>query len=417
MLVIVSTQLGVEDTLKDFWATRPRRPRRGRKLAGVAAAIGRRYGIDPVIVRVAFVVATFYGGAGVLMYLLGWLLFPEQDDEGAPLEAMVTKRRSSMSSAFTVMLCLALLPAFWFFVDNEFAGIVGLAIVLGSLYLLHRSRGHLNRPVPAAAAPTEPAFAYPPAEFMAPTAAEEPPMMFPEPPRTAPPAWDPLGAAPFAWDLPEPTPPAPEPPAPRKRSRVGVMTVGIALIVAGGLAVASLTPGGAPSWLTPAHGIGILLAVIGLGLVAGAFARGGRGLIGIAVPLSVAGIALTAFSANGWQGVGDINERPTAISEVQGNYLRSAGDITLDLTALPDSGNVDLHVGTDAGDVTILVPKNADVDLNCEVTAGDLNCLGRSGGPGSEVKVREDYGSDGEGGLEIELDVEVTAGDVEVRRV
>jgi phage shock protein PspC (stress-responsive transcriptional regulator) len=417
MLVVVSTQQGVEDTLKDFWATRPRRPRRGRKLAGVAAGIGRRYGIDPIIVRVGFVVATFYGGAGIFIYLLGWLMLPEQDDESAPLEAMVTRRRSSTSSAFTLLLCIGLLGAFWFFVDNEFAGIVGFLIAIGSIYLLHRSRGHLNRPVPAGeAANPPPIFSYPPSEPMMATAAVETQgPMFPEPPRTTPPTWDPLGAAPFAWDLPEPTPPAPEPPAPRKRSKVGVMTVGIALIVAGGLAAASLTPGGAPSWLSPAHIVGILLGIVGLGLVAGAFVRGGRGLIGIAVPLSVAGIALTVFSANGWHGVGDINDRPIATDDVRSSYLRSAGDISLDLTALPETGDkVDTRVRTDAGDITVLVPKSADVTLKCEVLAGELDCLGQTRGSDSEVEI-EDEG--GPGGLEIELDVEVTAGHVEVRRV
>src|SRR5436190_23352233 len=105
MLDTVSAQgASVEDTLKDFWATRPRRPRRGRKLAGVASGIGLRYGIDPIVIRVAFVVATFYGGAGILVYLLGWLLLPEQDDEAAPFESMLNHRRSSTSSAFTVLL-------------------------------------------------------------------------------------------------------------------------------------------------------------------------------------------------------------------------------------------------------------------------------------------------------------------------
>ncbi|MET1075384.1 MAG: PspC domain-containing protein, partial [Umezawaea sp.] len=49
------TAANVEETLKDFWASRPRRPHRGRKIAGVAEGIAERYRIDPVIVRVAFV--------------------------------------------------------------------------------------------------------------------------------------------------------------------------------------------------------------------------------------------------------------------------------------------------------------------------------------------------------------------------
>jgi phage shock protein PspC (stress-responsive transcriptional regulator) len=55
----------VHTTLRDMWVTRPARPRDGRQIAGVAAAIARRYDIDPVLVRVGFVVAAFYIGAAL----------------------------------------------------------------------------------------------------------------------------------------------------------------------------------------------------------------------------------------------------------------------------------------------------------------------------------------------------------------
>ncbi|MDQ3905999.1 MAG: PspC domain-containing protein, partial [Actinomycetota bacterium] len=49
------SQINLEHTARDFWATRPHRRSSDRKIAGVAAAIARRYAIDPVLVRVAFV--------------------------------------------------------------------------------------------------------------------------------------------------------------------------------------------------------------------------------------------------------------------------------------------------------------------------------------------------------------------------
>lgn len=416
----------VEDTLKDFWATRPRRPRRGRKLAGVAAGIGNRYGIDPIVVRVAFVVATFYGGAGILVYLLGWLLLPEQDDQAAPFESMIHHRRSSTSSAFTVLLCLALIPAFYFLVmdNNRFSGILGLLIVAGALYLLHRSRGHLNRPVatpapspaPAAEPFDTPVFGVTEPTYAPPRYGEPSHPAPPEPVPVRPPSWDPLGAAPFAWDLPEPAPPEPEPPAPRKRPKIGLMTFAVALIAAGGLTAAWLAPGGDGGWLTPAHIVGVVLGVIGLGMVGGSFVRSGRGLIGLAVPLSIIGMGLTAIAPHGWHGVGEINERPTSIAEVQDSYERSAGTIDLDLTALPESGDVSTTVSVDAGDVTVIVPANADVDLFCRADIGDINCLGRNdSGPDVEKSIM-DHGPDGRGGLSVTLHVEVGAGSVEVRR-
>lgn len=54
------------------------RPAAGRMLGGVAAGIGRSLGIDPLIVRVAFVVLALIGGAGVPLYLAGWLLIPDE---------------------------------------------------------------------------------------------------------------------------------------------------------------------------------------------------------------------------------------------------------------------------------------------------------------------------------------------------
>jgi len=65
-----------------------------------------------------------------------------------------------------------------------------------------------------------------------------------------PPSWDPLGAAPFAWDLPEPgpaTPPAP----PRRRLPVTLVTLGVALLAAAGTGVVLLVgmgTAGASAW-------------------------------------------------------------------------------------------------------------------------------------------------------------------------
>jgi len=46
-------------------------------LAGVAAGLANYFGIDVLIVRLVFVVATFTGGWGILIYLVLWLLVPE----------------------------------------------------------------------------------------------------------------------------------------------------------------------------------------------------------------------------------------------------------------------------------------------------------------------------------------------------
>src|SRR3954465_11377082 len=56
-----------------------------RKVAGVAGGLGRHLDIDPVLLRVAFVVLVFFGGAGLIVYGACWLLVPEDGSPRAPL--------------------------------------------------------------------------------------------------------------------------------------------------------------------------------------------------------------------------------------------------------------------------------------------------------------------------------------------
>src|SRR4051794_5614036 len=63
---------------------RLRRSRTDRKVAGVAGGLARHLDVDPLILRVAFVVLVFFGGAGLIVYGACWLLVPEDGDEKAP---------------------------------------------------------------------------------------------------------------------------------------------------------------------------------------------------------------------------------------------------------------------------------------------------------------------------------------------
>ena len=49
-----------------------------RVLGGVCGGIGRYFGIDPVLVRVAFTVLAVGLGSGILIYLLACLVIPEE---------------------------------------------------------------------------------------------------------------------------------------------------------------------------------------------------------------------------------------------------------------------------------------------------------------------------------------------------
>jgi hypothetical protein len=326
-----------------------------------------------------------------------------------------------------VVLCLALIPlSGWTFSGGLFSGgffgssgVICFALFVAGLYALHHSRGQLNRPAVATPGFGQSGAAYGQGGFDAAfsmsgtgsASATE----------TAAPGWDPLGAAPFAWDLPDPEPamspppPPPAPPAPRPRSKVAPATFGIAVVVA---AVGVLLNLGGNDWFSAHHIIGMTLGVLGLGLVAGSFVRGGRGLIGLAIPLAIAGMITTAVPFDNIHGgLGNISATPASAAEVLPSYSRTGGNIDLDLTKLPAGATVKTKVTSGGGDTTVLVPATADVTYTCGVTAGDVDCFDdHSSGFEKGKLTGTDLGTDGAGGAKITIDVENTAGHVEVSR-
>ena len=58
-----------------------RRAYSGRMLGGVCAGIADYLAVDVTLVRVAFAVATFLGGAGIPAYLACLLLIPEEGSD------------------------------------------------------------------------------------------------------------------------------------------------------------------------------------------------------------------------------------------------------------------------------------------------------------------------------------------------
>jgi phage shock protein PspC (stress-responsive transcriptional regulator) len=76
-------------------------------IAGVAAGLARRIGIDPLVIRVGFIAGVFAGGFGALVYLLAWALMPADDGGRAPVERLTNPRETSMVVAGSMLLTLA----------------------------------------------------------------------------------------------------------------------------------------------------------------------------------------------------------------------------------------------------------------------------------------------------------------------
>ena len=77
---------GVRIAIKEVsMDTRLTRSTSARMVAGVCAGIARYFNIDPVIVRLLFVVAVFAGGVSPLLYALLWIVIPQDSAPSAAL--------------------------------------------------------------------------------------------------------------------------------------------------------------------------------------------------------------------------------------------------------------------------------------------------------------------------------------------
>jgi phage shock protein PspC (stress-responsive transcriptional regulator) len=75
-----------------------RRPVQDSVVAGVAAGLARYLGLDAMIIRLAFVVLTIAGGAGIPLYLAGLLLIPEEDSDRSIASSLIESLRSRSRS-------------------------------------------------------------------------------------------------------------------------------------------------------------------------------------------------------------------------------------------------------------------------------------------------------------------------------
>jgi phage shock protein PspC (stress-responsive transcriptional regulator) len=129
------------------------RPRQGRYVAGVCAAIGRATNTDPVLWRVLLAVLGFFGGIGILVYLAAWLVIPAEGDTASPVESVLGRGRSSMSPVTVIVLGVLAAVMFGLIVTNGFrAAVLGAAALIGVALLLNRKPGAAAGP----AAPGDP---------------------------------------------------------------------------------------------------------------------------------------------------------------------------------------------------------------------------------------------------------------------
>jgi signal transduction histidine kinase len=117
-------------------------------VAGVAGGLAARFGIDPIIIRVGFVIAAVAGLSGLVAYAVLWVLLPVQGGGPAVIRAVAGDKRAISEAAGVgvfVLIALFLLQrlGLGFFVGQAWP----LAITAAALVLVWRVASEDDRAV------------------------------------------------------------------------------------------------------------------------------------------------------------------------------------------------------------------------------------------------------------------------------
>ncbi len=386
------------DEIKDLG--RLRRSVTDRHVAGVAGGIARHLDIDAIIVRVALVVAVFFGGAGLLLYVGAWILVPEEGTDDQPLGLDQRSRTVALAGVGVLALIAALgdwAGAFWF--PWPLAIVAALVV-----WFLHRNQQ---------ATTGAPTYGDVPTYSDVPTYGDVPGSSYaaygsaPSDPGTVgsygPPS-DPSQWASYAR--------APRPGNPRKRGPLlFFFTVALIALAEGVLGVIDLAGVPVADSAYPA----LALGTIALVLVVGSFWGRAGGLIALGLVAALATAATTAA-----QDFGDERRSyaPTTAGAVEETYEFGGGSLTLDLSDVEDVESLDgrdISIDGVGGQVEVVVPDGVDVAVRAQVVGGDVQVFDRRQ-DGLDVTV--DHFLDGGAGVpDMSITIDLVAGEVIVREV
>jgi signal transduction histidine kinase len=123
-------------------------------IAGVAAGIARRFGVDPIVIRVLFVATAAAGGAGLALYVVCWAVMGGEGGKLAPIERLAGRRETLMVVAGMVLLAIAallLLRKWGLWLSDGIVWPVLLAAAGGALIWRQSTATEAPAPAPVAA--------------------------------------------------------------------------------------------------------------------------------------------------------------------------------------------------------------------------------------------------------------------------
>jgi phage shock protein PspC (stress-responsive transcriptional regulator) len=328
-----------------------RRSRTDRVAAGVAGGLGEYFDVDPVLFRVLFATAAFFGGVGVLAYLLAWAVIPEQATPHAAVDHWIGTLRRRRVPVWLVIGLGGLIAwgiGFSWWVPRPFLPLLVVAVILAGLIA---RRGPTARPGPS----ERPAEAVDLAKPM-PAAARSGPEWMDETRR---------------W-IAEATAAARER---RRRARPALLaTLGTLVAALGALAVTDAVWGVA----IPVY-FWVGFATVVLGLLVGLVLRRTPWSTAVLLVPAVAGIvAFGGSRASMHDGFGQRQWTPTGAP--QGRYALGFGQGILDLRHLaPLDGPHPVDVVLGAGQVQVLLPATMNATVNATIHLGRITVDGTPG--------------------------------------
>lgn len=378
------------------------RPREGRMLAGVAKGTADNFGIAPWIVRVFFVVCSFFGGFGIVLYSAGWAFIRSEDETESPAERFfegASSSRSWLGIGFIVIAGIIVLSNFTILSGEVIWAaallVVGLLLYLGYLPGESKAVGTESKEGVQQMTPTDTITS----ETDDTPAGDTPDGGIPAPP---PP--------PIA---PPPTPPDLPPARTVETSILGRLTFGVMLLGLGVLAILD-NISKLPISAQPRHYLALAVTILGVGLLVGSIAGRARWLIIVGAILVPTLLFSPIFEYDWSDEAFDVRVAPTAFTDLDGGYSADIGQIRIDLTSLDWEGEVvELAADLDIGQLTIIVPKDVGLFGSADVNIGAVRSERRtSAGLGNPALEFSDPGAAGE----LHLDAHVDIGDIDIDR-
>ncbi|MEX2540032.1 MAG: PspC domain-containing protein, partial [Actinomycetota bacterium] len=177
-----------------------RRPE-GKIIAGVCSGLGAYTGVDPVIWRIGLVVLVLAGGAGILAYIVAWLVMP-MARPGEPLPEPALATDSSQVGRWVGIGLLAIGALLLFRGVWDFRGGIFWGLLLLGIGIAIWGRDLVGSPRPPSPRPSTPPPNSPPPT---PETGTSPTMPMATPPTTPPPPTPPPRHS-AASSVPRPSP-------------------------------------------------------------------------------------------------------------------------------------------------------------------------------------------------------------------